>query len=92
MDARSRPDDERQGHVRLVSWLDAGAWSGSHISHLGEPLCDTPVPAQPQARHERTAEIPDFPHICPTCLEVAIEAASAPIDELDAAPSLRVLA
>jgi len=79
--------------VRLLSWLDAGVWSTlPHISHLGEPLCDTPVPDKPQGRRERAAEIRDWPYICLDCKALAIKGATGPIETTDAIPPLKVLA
>jgi hypothetical protein len=67
--------------MRLLSWLDAGRWSASHISHIGAPLCEAPVPDKPQARLERPAEIQDWPHICPDCRTLSVKGATAPIEE-----------
>jgi len=69
--------------VRLLSWLSDGTWSPTHISHIGEPLCASPMPEKPQARRERPAEIKDLPHICVRCRELAVKAATGqpPLDE-----------
>lgn len=63
--------------MRLLSWLDDGVWSASHISHIGEPLCAMPMPEKPQARQDRPAEIRDWPRVCADCRALAIKGATS---------------
>ena len=64
--------------MRLLSWMDAGVWSSAHISHIGEPLCATPMPDHPQATRERPAEIRDWPYVCADCRALAIKGVTEP--------------
>lgn len=64
--------------MRLLTWLDKGAWSGLHISHLGEPLCKAPTPERFQARREWPAEIRDWSRLCVDCKVLAVKGATGP--------------
>ncbi len=78
--------------MRLLAWMVSRQWSAYHISHIGEPLCGTPVPDKPQARLDRAARPSDWAHTCAKCRTLAIKGATAPTERTDAIPSLKVLA
>jgi hypothetical protein len=67
--------------MRLIAWRAGRGWSAYHINHIGEPLCGTHKPDKVQASIDRPAEIKDWPRVCAKCRELAIQGATAPIEE-----------
>lgn len=66
--------------MRIFSWNAGHGWSSWHILHLGQPLCDTPVPSTLRGKFDRELRPCDFANLCAKCRELAIKAASAPIE------------
>lgn len=64
----------------LVAWRNADAWTKWHLDHLGQPLCGLRIPEKPIATAHKPAKPSDWAKTCESCREIALRAATGPVD------------
>lgn len=76
--------------MRLLAWRSAREWSRWHIDHLGQPLCGARMLEPHIATAYKPARPSDWAKTCDNCKEIALRAATGPIDVDLPAPEQRL--